>query len=145
MVLLHFHSDTSSLLLLSKLYSWQIDRESSLFVLEFCPKKRFFFWPSMEPSHWNFYVFLWHCNRFANKEKRRNRKALLRACAELQSKSWKLVDMQGVEVPAKLLNFFLFFFYTSSFLYYLAKLLFLFFPPFLCPKPEPAVWKAHCP
>lgn len=35
--------------------------------------------------------------------------------------------MQGVEVPAKLLNFFLyvFFFTPAVFLYYLAKLLFL--------------------
>lgn len=48
-----------------------------------------------------------------------NRKALLWACAELQSKSWKLVDMQGVEVPAKLLNFFLFFFFFHQELFIL--------------------------
>lgn len=54
----------------------------------------------------------------STKKKRRNRKALLRACAELQSKSWKLVDMQGVDVPAKLLNFFLqvLFFYQELFI-----------------------------
>lgn len=50
-------------------HSQQIDWESSLFVLDFSPKKRFFSWPSMEPSYWNFYVFSWHCNRL-NKEKK---------------------------------------------------------------------------
>lgn len=60
-----------------------------------------------------------------------NRKALLRACAELQSKSWKLVDMQGVKVPAKLLNSFLFIFFSLPGAFYITWQKFSLF--FSCP------------
>lgn len=118
----------------SKHHSQQIDLESSLFVLELGPIKISF---SPDPSCYPPTETFMYSSGTVTDSKKKKREGIEKPCCGLvhcfNQKSWTLVDMQGVEVPAKLLNFFLFLlfiFFASGFLYYLAKLLFLFSP---CP------------